>query len=285
MYDITYIKNYILFLKNECGLSLTLHTTEEENLILPSELITFNIHDNSHCVYVKTSPSAFDHCVERQHKITEKCQNGSFCGVCYAGVREYIYPIKKDGAAIGFVCVSGYQREGGESYLRATAEKYGLSLQKLKETYASLKREMPEKERIDTLITPLCNMLELAYTRCGAVASKSLADEVIRYLKRYHTNNISLNDISAHFSCSVSLISHTFKRQTGKSIREYLTELRLEDAKSLLSHSQLTVTEIAFSTGFCDSNYFSNVFKKHVGSSPLAYRKRTAVPTAQGANG
>jgi AraC-like DNA-binding protein len=52
-----------------------------------------------------------------------------------------------------------------------------------------------------------------------------------------------------------------------------LTSLRIEDAKLLLLNSELTVTEIAFSVGYGDSNYFSNIFKQKVGMSPRDYRK------------
>ena len=275
MYDVSHIKNYILFLKNEHGLSITLHFTEDDDRTVQNELMIFNIHDNSHCVLVKTSPDAWRHCIERQQKITEKCRKGSFCGVCYAGVREYVYPIKKEGDVTGFICVSGYSCDGAESYLSATAEKYGLPLENLKKTYASLKKDLPEKERTDVLIAPLCDMLELAYTRSDSIGKESLTDRVIHYLKRNHTSSVSLDDICKHFSCSRSLISHSFKKQTGKSIKEYLTELRLEDARSLLSYSSLSITEIAFLAGFSDSNYFSNIFKKQTGLSPMAYRKST----------
>ena len=49
---------------------------------------------------------------------------------------------------------------------------------------------------------------------------------------------------------------------------------RIEDAKTLLENTKLSVTEISYSVGFADSNYFSNIFKKSVGLSPLAYRKK-----------
>ena len=117
-------------------------------------------------------------------------------------------------------------------------------------------------------------MLELAYTKIGDESSdeETLIDSVVRYLKQYHTENITLKDICDYFSCSRSHISHTFKKKTGKNIREFLTDCRLEDAKSLLKYSNLSITEIAYSVGFGDSNYFSNVFKKSVGMSPMKYR-------------
>ena len=71
MYNVSDIKNYIVFLKTSCGLYVTLHPTSNESLILPSELITFNIHDNPYCIYVKSFPQAHKHCVDCQQKIAE----------------------------------------------------------------------------------------------------------------------------------------------------------------------------------------------------------------------
>jgi len=65
---ISEIKNYILFLKKDCNLEITLHPYGNEHLISNSELILFNIHENPHCIYVKTFPKAFTHCIERQKK-------------------------------------------------------------------------------------------------------------------------------------------------------------------------------------------------------------------------
>lgn len=275
MYDINDIKNYILYLRNKCGLSITLHTMEDENIIVPSELFTFNIHDNSYCICVKSSPEAFGHCIKRQNLIKEKCSEGAFCGVCYAGVKEYVYPITKQGKTVGFICVSGYRCDNAESYIEAVADKYHLSAERLNESYHSLKSEMPTKEETDTLLIPLCNMLELAYIKSesGVDKDEPLTDKIIRYIKRYHTQDITLEDICKEFSCSRSHISHMFKKCTGKSFREYLTGVRLSDAESLLKYSELSVTEIAFSVGFADANYFSGVFKKRVGMSPMAYRR------------
>ena len=98
-------------------------------------------------------------------------------------------------------------------------------------------------------------------------------DAVVAYIRRYHKQNITMESLCAHFSCSRSKISHAFKSQLGVGFREYLTELRLSDAAGLLCYSDLSITEIAYSVGFCDSNYFSGVFKSRFGLSPTEYRK------------
>lgn len=276
MYDVKNIKNYILFLKRECGLYITLHPYGDESLITQSELITFNIHDNPYCIYVKTFDGVWQHCIESQHKVRDKCKAGSFCGTCFAGVKEYVYPINNGSELLGFISVSGYSNDRSASYRKKIGETYNIPEDVLTQTYSHLKKDIPSKEWVDTLVLPLCNMLELYYVRSNEdkAAQNDLFNKILRYIKRHHTQNIILEQICKHFGVSRSYLSHSFKKNMGKGFREYLTELRLEDAKSLLKYSNLTVTEIALSVGFSDSTYFSNVFKAKVGTSPSHFRKQ-----------
>lgn len=274
MYDITAIKNYIRFLKKEHNLSVTLHINDDSGLAVANELVTFNIHDNSYCAYIKTYPDAWAHCIGKQQKVLKKCASGSFEGVCYAGVKEYVYPILREDKAVGFICVSAYKCPQCDSYINRISDKYAIPKENLNAVYKTLKDD-PGKEQIDILIAPLSNMLELAFIKSVVKSDDEMdiIEKVERYLKLHRNRDITSADLCEHFSCSRSHISHQFKTATGKSIREYLTELRLADAKSLLRHSELSVTEIAFSVGFSSSNYFANVFKNEFGMTPGAYRK------------
>ncbi len=275
MYDVTHIKNYILYLKNKCQLSVSLHPHGTEKLIIPSELMTFNIHENSYCIYIKSFPSAQNHCKEKQCKIREKCKDGSFCGTCYAGVKEYVYPIKKQERVLGFISVSSYKSENSEEYITRVSEKFAIPKSELLAAYSSLSAKMPTKAEVDALIFPLCDMLELAYMKMEE--DNDIQDGIIprveRYVKQHYTQDITLEDVCAEFSCSRSSVSHLFKKQTGKSFREYLKDVRIRVAKSLLRYSSISVAEVAISVGFSDSNYFSGVFKATTGMAPLAYRK------------
>lgn len=275
IYNATDIINYILYLRKECNLSVTLHINQGNAPDLPDSLMTFNIHDNPYCIYIKSCENARRHCIAKQQAVERKAADGSYTGNCYAGVREYVYPVTDGEKQVGFLCVGGYKTPDKDGYINAVADKFKLPYEKLNTIYSSLKSSMPDKKRVDTLIIPLLNMLELACLRLGntPAADESFTDKIIRYLKRYHTENITSEDICHQFSCSRSHLSHEFNKHTGKSIKEYLTELRIKDAKSLLMYTNLTVTEIAFSIGYGDSNYFSNLFKSKVGVSPREYRK------------
>ena len=70
-----------------------------------------------------------------------------------------------------------------------------------------------------------------------------------------------------------SFIRH-FKRQTGVSPMKYINNLKINIAKSFLSNTNLSVSEISFNVGIQNPLYFCNFFKKNVGISPTLYREQ-----------
>ena len=277
MNNIEAIEKYIVYLIGECGLSVTLHPMDRDNLITFSSLMRFNTHDNSYCTLVKSKKCAHERCLAGQRKVLDKVRNvcEPFSGVCHAGVREYVYPLKNESEIIGFISVSGYSSAGGERRMEILAAELNYDTFALKKAYRALKTYDEEKEKLDTLIYPLCQMLELAYIKEERHSeSESLMIRIERYVKQNYNTDITVDDICKAFGCSRSHFSHTWRSAVGKSFRKYLVDLRLDNAERLLVLSSLNVTEIAFSVGFSDSNYFSNLFKRRHGMSPLAYRKR-----------
>ena len=204
-----------------------------------------------------------------------KKQDLAFCGLCHAGVFEYVYPLKNAQSIIGFISVGGYASAEGAKRISQTAKEFGYSESVLQKAYDTLRDVDPNRERIDTLIAPLCLMLELAYRKEHREEKKEdMLTQILRYIQMNYSMELTSDELCRLFGCSRSYFSHTFRRETGKSFREYLTDVRLENAKRLLAFSHLNVTEISFAIGYADSNYFSNVFKKKEGISPLTYRKR-----------
>lgn len=68
---------------------------------------------------------------------------------------------------------------------------------------------------------------------------------------------------------------HAFTRYKGVSPISYLINRRIDEAKELLTHSNLPIAKIAQSVGFSSQSYFSQVFRKEVHMTPWAYRKAT----------
>ncbi|WP_248928601.1 response regulator transcription factor [Paenibacillus hamazuiensis] len=96
-----------------------------------------------------------------------------------------------------------------------------------------------------------------------------------QYIHRNFHENISLSALSERFHFSPQYIARKFKEMYDTTVVTYLTDVRMDKAKSLLEHTELSVMQISGELGYADENYFSKVFKKQTGLSPLQYRKQS----------
>ncbi len=94
-----------------------------------------------------------------------------------------------------------------------------------------------------------------------------------RYIVENYRRDVGLTEVAEYVNMSSTYFSKKFKEVTGFGFKEYLLNLRIKRASELLLETNLSVTEIAYESGFNDSNYFGDVFKKSKGISPLGYRK------------
>lgn len=113
----------------------------------------------------------------------------------------------------------------------------------------------------------------LAAKRTDVTQSQmKLAEAYIR--ERYSDESFSLQQVCHHIYMSISYFSAQFKLHTGETFVEYLTRIRLDKAKELLSITQLKTYEIAARVGYNDPQYFSVIFKRNTGMTPKEYRAR-----------
>ncbi|NNE26894.1 MAG: helix-turn-helix transcriptional regulator [Saprospiraceae bacterium] len=86
-----------------------------------------------------------------------------------------------------------------------------------------------------------------------------------------YNNNIS-ELLSKHMAKEYSYLSKLFSQVEGRTIENYLIQLRLEHVKELLSYNEKSISEIAYELGFSSSAHLSNQFKKHTGLTPSMFR-------------
>ncbi len=98
-------------------------------------------------------------------------------------------------------------------------------------------------------------------------------DEATMFIKLNYYNPINVDMLCRHVNYSRSCFSRRFKMETGLSVPQYVNRIRLIKAKNLLENTNLSMKEIAKSVGFDDALYFSRVFKKFMGTSPIYYKK------------
>lgn len=100
---------------------------------------------------------------------------------------------------------------------------------------------------------------------------------IILYLHANYNKKITIEELTDIFHINRTSLSEKFKRYTGTSIIEYLLKLRIRMASIMLRDTLLPVSEILCRVGFNDSVYFSRLFKKYLGCTPSAYRKKFMV--------
>lgn len=102
--------------------------------------------------------------------------------------------------------------------------------------------------------------------------SALITDVVEQIRKNYGDYELSLKSLAEKFDRNASYLSRVFKQETGKSLIEYITFVRMEAARRLLWETELKLYEIAEQIGILDANYFAICFRKHYDMTPSQYR-------------
>lgn len=117
---------------------------------------------------------------------------------------------------------------------------------------------------------------EGAFSQAGsALGEAAFAHDVIAYVDGHFSESMTSKDIAAFFHVSQSHFCRVFKEGFGTTFEKYLLAYRLERARVLLYHGDLSVTEIAYKTGFHSGSYFGKTFRERYGDSPQGYRNTT----------
>ena len=101
-----------------------------------------------------------------------------------------------------------------------------------------------------------------------------LMSDIVEYIEANFKKPLTLKEISTHLGYDYCYLSKAFNSFFSTSFSDYLNTFRIDNAISLLTNTNLTITEIAFESGFQSIRSFNNVFKKQTGLSPAEFRKK-----------
>ncbi|MBX2848153.1 MAG: helix-turn-helix domain-containing protein [Acidiferrobacterales bacterium] len=94
----------------------------------------------------------------------------------------------------------------------------------------------------------------------------------IKFIRANYANDISLNDIADVAHLSISALERRFKKHIARTPLQYLTDVRLENARRLLLETNRPIADVAFESGFNDASYFSRRFKRKFSLLPSEFR-------------
>lgn len=99
-------------------------------------------------------------------------------------------------------------------------------------------------------------------------------DQILSHIRQnvYENELTKINYLSKKFNMSQSSISTYFKKKTGESIHQYVTQHKMKLVEYRLQHTDFTIAEIAYQLGYTDESHLTKTFKKHFSMSPKQYR-------------
>jgi two-component system response regulator YesN len=97
--------------------------------------------------------------------------------------------------------------------------------------------------------------------------------KILNYIENHITEKLTLTTISNYVNLSKEYTCAIFKKEAGKSLTSYINERKALRAKDHIESSDMPLTEVAYLFGFDDYNYFSRLFKKHCGVTPVSVKK------------
>lgn len=111
----------------------------------------------------------------------------------------------------------------------------------------------------------------------GSGTTNSAIRDTERFINENYDEKITIQDIADEVYLTPQYLCKVFKDETGTTINNYITDLRMEKAKDLLMNRNLKLYEIAAKVGYRDPNYFTRVFKRYFKMSPSEYREKNKV--------
>ncbi|TDF93769.1 helix-turn-helix transcriptional regulator [Paenibacillus piri] len=106
----------------------------------------------------------------------------------------------------------------------------------------------------------------------SADKQKQVIARVIGYIREHPGRRIAHREIAAHVQLSAEYVSTLFKKHTGTSIKQYMTDVRLERALHLLMETTMNVSQVAEALGYANVYLFSKQFKERYGAPPSKYK-------------
>lgn len=158
---------------------------------------------------------------------------------------------------------------------RKAAEKGGVApvyLDKVSSDFAHKIEQIPNLSNIHLL------MKEIFRSYCRLVRKYSMKNyspivqKTIIFIESDLSLNLTLSSLASLQSVSGGYLSSIFKKETGKTVTEYIREKRIKHAIYLLTTTHLQIQTVAANCGILDLQYFSKIFKKYTGMTPKEYR-------------
>jgi two-component system, response regulator YesN len=164
--------------------------------------------------------------------------------------------------------------------IRKSAEKSGLPvpiIDRIISKHTQIMLSSSSLEQMKTIASLAIELTsEIRNYLLNTKYNSPLIKNVCDYLYVHYNQNFKIKDFANKFNISEYYLLHVFKKETNKTINNYLEDIRITKAKEMLKDNLLSIAEISNLVGYEDNNYFTKVFKKKCDITPSKYRSINA---------
>jgi len=176
----------------------------------------------------------------------------------------YLYPYKNAGGEWNVLVAAeeSYLLEETMELMQSVFEVIGLTMSMELIARGNNLKELKANEQTESKEEKNANKKE-----------SKIARQIVAYIKENCTDyNMSLELVAQEFQITTQYLCKIIKQQIGMSYKEYLTELRIAEAKRMLVEEELNVTEVCTRVGYTNVSNFIRVFQKYTGMTPAKFR-------------
>ena len=171
---------------------------------------------------------------------------------------------------------------------KGLAEMFKNISPELKKDDGSIRRELDnfvneyyDNQPVELLKLDFCRLLYAVASSFGKIQSygnknnieKNIIEETLLFMNDNIERDLKAYDIASAIHISYPHLARLFSKILNSSVKKTYNDMKIEKAKDLLKQTSLTVEQIAIQSGFNNSNYFYEIFKKKIGMTPVEFRK------------
>ena len=246
--------------------------------------IEFGSRQSAFCRLLAGSPGAGEACWKSEAEIQRRAGKDLAAQTmrCFAGLEMVAAPVIVEGRHLAtWIGGQVLRRKPTPADFKGVARhlaKWGMrdESRKLKAAfYGSRVFSPPQLQAMKQLLTLFAQHLGEQADRLWSAPQAGEPLSVARakeFIQANFTEQVSLAQVAGAVHVSPFHLCRVFRAATGATLTEYVTRLRVEKAKRLLTDASVCISEVAYATGFGSISQFNTVFRKCVGKTPTQYR-------------
>lgn len=256
------------------------------HLITQLKITIFDDEHNVLAEYPKTHCSFCNHinsthdgklkCEESNWEAFKTCKEDRKIHIyrCHMGLLEVAFPLIKNEQILGYAMFGQIKNQKNDEFIQEKLLEFdsGLTSEKVEEiltsiTYHSSERIKAEIKILDIVATYFIDNQMIEF-------KADLMNKILYYIDNTPLKDFKIDNLCQHLGISRTLVYSTFSKNKNIGIIEYVRDIKIKKAKELLETQKYSIKEIAYITGFSDSNHFIKVFKKYVNLTPKQYQQK-----------